>query len=139
MRIGVAAAGFFILAALGCVERTPRMPDAGRASEDAGLPVPECRPLSENPTCEGDCSAIFPRCPPGYAVICASDISRWEMIEFVPGGPAACDVTYDGSVEPCAGGALPTCTDGRLLTCFPPDEGVGCGFTCIGWFLDGCR
>lgn len=109
------------------------------AGVDGGppLPTPVCRPSSEDPTCMGVCTAEYPNCPPGYAVVCVGGGSRWERV-VPPSGAGFCDVTDDSGVDVCVGGALPSCADGRRPVCFPPDPASGCGFACTGWSFSGC-
>lgn len=106
MRTTIAALVTLSLAA--CMEEPRRLHDAGH---DASDPVtPECRSLSENPTCSGACTGPWAACPFGYTPSCGG---HWTWDDY----RGWCILTR--SVVSCSEiGAEPECGDFRP-TCVP--------------------
>lgn len=117
MRIAIMVAVVVLAAAIGCDTAPMTTSDAGTdAQVDAG-PMPECRPLSEDPTCEGDCSrGFYAACPCGFTAACASALRGWRttdvegvrrcVISGSRGGPYCTDA---GELEPCGGDSVMRC------------------------------
>ncbi len=117
-----------LLVLVGCA--SPSMPaaDASTPVDAPALPVPVCRPLSENPTCEGDCSSgFYAVCPDGYEPACLSDLSRahWQR---GPDGNCAIYYSWGADCPPGSSVGSPiTCpAEARLAVCVPPRPSINC-------------
>ncbi len=118
---------FVALVLVGCA--SPVMPavDASMPTDAPPAPVPTCRPLTEEPTCEGDCSGFYAVCPDSYEPRCVSDLSqaRWQH-----NSDGNCHVFY-AFVADCPPGSSVgspiTCpAEARLAVCVPPRPSINC-------------